>query len=637
MTTRTPSRLLPLAALLLAACAAAPPELVREGERLLAAGDHAGAARTFDQVLRDSRATALDRTKAQVGEARAYLLKGDLVGARTRLRRIEDAVSDKWYLLGVIAVREGDAAEAVTCLRGALERAHGGDTATLLARAIAGEARGPDVFEEAAGLIEQRGGAPLAEALRGAAAVWRDVVAGADAPAALARLTAVSASLGDYPAVRVLEARLLDRAGKPAEAAARWDLTTLAPPPSAGFRAWASELRARLALEAGDAAGLDAALAGADPATAARLHADVARARARRADPRGALDAWRRAAATTGAPAAVVAEALAEAALLEDALGLPSAQDAWSRAEAKSSASPAARLRLALRRGALGDPIGGAALAGEPAVAALDSPRARDLRRAGALVDGALRALEAGRDDEARCLARAARQLDPGGPTGRALDEALGALTLAERTRALQAGRGSTRAAFDRAGLRLHLAVGDVSGVAALLDRPDAPASLEDLDAALEAGLLRALDEGHLPETIRLLERHRQRLAAATLARLRAGAPFRPLPDAVLAPPRGPSALPAGDAVGALVVPGSGLRFPRVLLGLGERQRALTLTLPDGTRVEATPAELAQLLGEPLDACLWTGEPGAGAREFEQGAGRARGEAAPATPILGVR
>ncbi|MBX3468922.1 MAG: hypothetical protein KF878_18790, partial [Planctomycetes bacterium] len=125
-------------ALLLAGCAAPPQERVREGEQLLARGDAAGAARAFDEVQRDGRATALDRQRAQVGEARAFLLKGDLVGARTRLRRLDEAVSDRWYLLGVIALREGDLAEAEASLRGALDRAHGGDTAALLARALAG-------------------------------------------------------------------------------------------------------------------------------------------------------------------------------------------------------------------------------------------------------------------------------------------------------------------------------------------------------------------------------------------------------------------------------------------------------------------------------------------------------------------
>ncbi|MCO5172482.1 MAG: hypothetical protein M9894_39800 [Planctomycetes bacterium] len=327
--------------LLLAGCAAAPPERVREGEALLARGDWAGAARAFDEALRDGRATALDRRRAQVGEARAFLLKGDLVGARTRLRRLDEDVSDRWYLLGTIALREGDLAEAEACLRGALERAHGGDTAALLARVLAGEARAPDPLDAAAGVVEVRA-APLAEALRAAAAAWRDAVAGREPAALLERLAAIEDRVGGYPAVRVLRARLLDRAGRPDEAGPLWEHAGLSPTPSEGFRAWASDLRARLAMETGDAAALDLALAGADPVTAARVRADLARGRARRGDLRGALDAWRQAAGTSGAPASAVAEALAEAAWLEEVLGLPSSPDAWARAQQVALAAPGA-------------------------------------------------------------------------------------------------------------------------------------------------------------------------------------------------------------------------------------------------------------------------------------------------------
>lgn len=617
-------------ALLLPGCAAPPQELVREGERRLAQGDHAGAAGAFGQVLRDPRATALDRTKAQVGEARAFLLRGDLVGARARLRRLDDVVSDKWYLLGVIAMREGDPAEAQARLRGALERAHGGDTGALLARVIAGEARAPDPLEAAAAVVERGPGGPLALALREAASVWRELVAGAEAGPLLARLESVEDRVGGYPAVRVLRARLLERAARGDESAALWDLSALSPPPGDEFRAWASELRARLALESGDAAALDAALSHADPETAARVRADLARARALRGDLRGAREAWRRVVAASECPLAGRAEALAELARVEEALGLPGAAQAWTAAEEAAVHAPAARARVARWRAAGGDLLAGAALA------ARDEPVAageRDLLRAADLLVRALRALEQGRDDDARRLARALRQLDPGGPAAAAIQEALGALTLGERTLALQRGQGDTRAALDEAALRMHLAVGDASGVTALLDRPDLRGGLEALGPELEVGVLRALEGGRAPETIRLLERHGARVPPAVLAALRAGAPFSGLPESVLPAPRGAPALPDGERVGALVAPSRGLRLARVLLG--RQGPRWWLALPWGTRVEGSAAELADLLGEAPDAWRWTAEPQAGA--YEDLSARARGESHPVVPVLTVR
>lgn len=624
-------RLAAALALVLAGCAAAPPELVREGERKLAQGDHAGAAVAFDQVLRDPRATALDRTRAQVGEARAFLARGDLVGARTRFRRIDDAVSDKWYYLGVIAVREGDLAEAEVRLRGALERAHGGDTAARLARVMAGEARTPDPLEAAAATVERRSAAPLAEALRVAAAAWRELVAGAAPGPLLERLAAVEDRVGEYPSVRVLRARLLERAGETADAAALWDLAALSPPPSEAFRAWASELRASLALESGDAAALDAALSQADPETAARVRADLAASRLRRGDSRGALEAWRQVIAAPTCPPARRAEALAAVAWLEDALGLPTAEAAWTAAAEVAPSSASALARVARRRAAQGDLLGGAGL-----VSAADpDPGCVDIVTAARLLDQALRALEQGRDDDARRLARALRQLDPGGPAGAALQEALGALTLGERTRALQRGHGATRAALERAALRMHLALGDASGVTAILDRPDLVATLDGLGPELEAGVLRALAEGRAPEAIRLLERHAPKMPPSTVASLRAGAPFRGLPDAVLPTPRDVTALPEGERVGALVLPSRGRQLARVLLG--RRGPTWWLVLPWGTRIEGAAAEVVQALGEPLEDWQWTAEPGAGRATFDELAEQARGERHPVMPILSVR
>ncbi|MCO5172483.1 MAG: hypothetical protein M9894_39805 [Planctomycetes bacterium] len=132
-------------------------------------------------------------------------------------------------------------------------------------------------------------------------------------------------------------------------------------------------------------------------------------------------------------------------------------------------------------------------------------------------------------------------------------------------------------------------------------------ASLAGAGPALERGLLRAVAVGRAPEVIRLLERHGARFPADVLARLRASAALRALPDAVLPPPRGPLALPDGEHPGALVAPATGLELSPVRVG--RRGRAWWLALPTGTRVEGAAADLAAALGQPLDACEWVGLP----------------------------
>lgn len=593
-------------ALCLPGCAGAPPERVREGERLLAAGNADEARKAFVSVLDDPRSTPLDRRRASVGEARAYLARGDLVGARSRLRRLDDSISEKWYLLGDIAVREREPAEAERCLRAALDRAHGPEAAALLALVIAGEARDPDRFIEAAAVLERSGDALRAGALREAAAVWRD--AAGEPRVRLEKVQALKDRIGPLPAARVLEARLLERDGQAEAAAKAWELSGLSPPPSPAFQAWAAELRASLALERGGASALDAALAVADPATAAGIRSRLALARARRGDLAGALALWRR----VGEAAGPGSPAWAEAAWLEEALGLPSAGEAWTKAEtavttpgSAGSTSTLARARVAAHRAATGDVVAAAALdvdraKGDPLPLGLEDALTR-VRAARAVLYRGLDALGRGDAAAAAAFGRALRLLDPAGAAGQALTAASGAAGPA----GLVGAPPSTQRALDAARLRLALAAGDLTTAATLLA---AGVDASDAQPALEQAALAGLAAGRLPDVSRFLEAQGGALGAATRSRLRASAAARALPDALLPQPRGPAALPEGRAWGSLVWPVTGQRLPRVEVGVKGAER--TITAADGDRSDGAAPPLdgsARLVLDPtLDAEAWS-------------------------------
>lgn len=600
--------LLLVVALALPGCVGAPPERVREGERLLAAGNHDEARKAFESVLDDSKkATPLDRRRASVGLARAYLASGDLVGARSRLNRLDDSISDKWFLLGDIDVRERKPVEAEAHLRAALDRAHGPEAAALLALVIAGEARDPDRFLEAAAVLERSGDALRGGALREAAAVWRD--SGGEPRLRLEKVQALKDRIGPLPAARVLEARLLERAGQPEAAARAWELSGLTPPPSAAFQRWAAELRASLALEQGGASALDRALDLADPETAARIRSRLALARARRGDLAGALALWRK----VGEAAGPGSPAWAEAAWLEEALGLPSAAEAWTRAEtavvtpgSAGSTSTLARARVAAHRAAVGDAVAAAALdvdpaRGEPLPDGLTDAMAR-VRAARAVLYRGLDALARGDAAAAAAFGRALRLLDPGGAAGEALSAASGA---AAPGAALTGAPPATQRVLDAARLRLALASGDLATAATLLA---AGVDASDAQGALEQATLAELAAGRLPEVSRFLEAQGGALGAATRARLRASAAARALPDSLLPQPRGPAALPEGRAWGALVWPVTGQRLPRVELGVKGAER--TITAADGDRADAAAPPLdgsARVVLDPaLDAEAWS-------------------------------
>ncbi len=596
-----------LTAVCLPGCAGGPPERVREGERLLAAGNAKEALKAFESVIDDTKkATPLDKRRASVGEARAYLALGDLVGARSRLTRLDDSISDKWFLLGDISVRERKPVEAEGYLRSALDRAHGPEAAALLALVIAGEARDPDRFLDAATVLERSGDSLRAGALREAAAVWRD--AAGEPRLRLEKVQALKDRIGPLPAARVLEARLLERDGQVEAAAKAWELSGLSPPPSPAFQAWAAELRAGLAIERGGASALDAALALADPATAAGIRSRLALARARRGDLSGALALWRR----VGEAAGPGSPAWAEAAWLEEALGLPSTGEAWTRTEtavvtprSAASTSALARARLAAHRAAVGDVVAAAALdvdpaKGEPLPDGLAEGMAR-VRAARAVLYRGLDALARGDAPAAAAFGRALRLLDPGGAAGKALTAASGAPGAA----ALTGAPPATQRALDAARLRLALASGDLTTAATLLA---AGVDASDAQAALEQAALAGLAAGRLPDVSRFLEAQGGALGAATRARLRANAAARALPDALLPQPRGLAALLEGRAWGALVWPVTGQRLPRVEVGVKGAER--TIAAPDGDRSDGAAPPLdasARLVLDPtLDAEAWS-------------------------------
>lgn len=640
-----PPALLALLLATVAGCAAAPPERVKQGESLLAAGDAEGARSAFEEVIDDDRSSPLDLKRAQVGAARAFLARGDLVGARARLRRLADTVPDKWFYLGEIARRERDLPEAERCYRAALERAHGPEAARRLAEVLAAEARAADALEEAVVALVRGGERELAEAAGAALGVWRQVGT-VEPAAAAATLDGLPEEVRAWPSVRVLRARLLDRAGRADEAAKAWDLASAAPPPSPAFQAWAAGLRAKLALERGDRAGLDAILDKADPTTAAAVRARIARERTRRGDLEGALDLWRRV-AQAGGPAS---PGWAEVAWHEEALGLPGAATSWAKAEAGRPDDPGARLRLALHRAQDGDLLGartllratqellpgpGAQAAPPPeprpppsrgALREELAPARRQLEDGAALLERALAALVQGDDAVAAARARALAALHPGGASGRAIGAALAAGSVAERVSRLVGAKGETQAALDRCRLALALRADDLPLAARLL-AAGLDASAPDVQRELEAAVLRALRDGRAAEAGKFLEGHAGAVSAAARARLRAADTGRALPEAALPGPRGVAALDGvGAARGELLAP-PGQRLPRAEVRVRAGARgARTVLLPDGGRADEAP-------GWPAAALELGPDPALDDEAWAELGRRTRGETRPPGPV----
>lgn len=588
-------------------CASSPKALIQEGESALAQGRYDVAATAFKEAQLRPGITQLERDTAEVGEAKSFLGKGDLVGAETRLRRMSDQRSAKWYYLGDIGLARRDVAAARDGYQKALQRTHGGDTATKLARVVAGEARSFKAFSEASQILKgQRG---PGDALGEAALVWRAHLAGKAASALLTRLGKVAAGLEEFPAARVLQAMLLDAAGETDKAAAAWDLSACKPAPSDAFLAYAKALRAQLAIERGDSAALSTVLEGANVETAGRVRGELARARLWRGDVLGALELWRDVAKAGGDPAAAAA---AEAASLLERLGRSAeAKPYWEQAEKAVAAgvrTAVVRRALAERRTVGGDLLGACQFLereGEN-----DTPAARraaDLLRAGDVLNEALAAHSAGEDALRDQLARAVLLLVPLEPVALGL--------VGEVVDGAPDATATSRLEFERAELVRALRAGAMIEARKIVrwwrqqgvDRALPKAQLDRVRAALEdelhGGLREALRNGNKKEAQSLVGAVGFDSKSPVLAELRACSCLASLS---LAEPRGLEALPQKTMVwGSVVLPSLGLRLPRV--GVRRSGPGWSLAIPGGTELTyANGEELEGAFGVSLSSAIWT-------------------------------
>jgi len=276
---------LALACLALNACAVGAQGEVAEGERLLAENKPGEALAVFQEILQGGQVSALDRQRAALGEARAFLAKGDLSGAESRFQRLADSQAAKFYYLGDIAQRRERRTEAKEFFVRALEGAHGGDTAWRLATLTGCEARTPAVLVEAATMARRGPYREQADALDAVAAIWRRLDGGGSPARTKPDLDAKLEGLDPWPSLKVLEARTLSGA----EADAAWALPETRPEPTPAFRDYAVQLRARGAREAGDTDAVVGVIKGATPAAARVIRAEVAASRLWRGDLEGAL------------------------------------------------------------------------------------------------------------------------------------------------------------------------------------------------------------------------------------------------------------------------------------------------------------------------------------------------------------
>lgn len=277
--------LLAFGCLALSACAVGAQGEVAEGERLLAENKPGEALAVFQEILQGGEVSALDRQRAALGEARAFLAKGDLSGAEARFQRLADSQAAKFYYLGDIAQRREQRAEAKEFFARALEGAHGSDTAWRLATLTGCEARTPAVLVEAATVARRGPYREQADALDAVAELWRKLDGGASPPKTKPKLEAALEGLDAWPSLLVLRARTLSGA----EADAAWGLPDATPAATAEFRDYAVQLRARGAREAGDSDAVVGVIKGATPAAARAIRAEVAASRLWRGDLEGAL------------------------------------------------------------------------------------------------------------------------------------------------------------------------------------------------------------------------------------------------------------------------------------------------------------------------------------------------------------
>jgi tetratricopeptide (TPR) repeat protein len=527
------------------ACATATRDRVSEGERLLAEGKPKEAAVVLKEALNTPGISGLDRTRAAIAEAHAYLLMGDLVGAETRLRRIEDTLPDKWYFLGRVAQAANLAAEARSHYQRALSMAYRGDTGQRLAILIAAEAHQPAAFLEAAAVARRGGATDLSTALAAAAEVWTKANAGHKAQSLLVKLDSIrrreggKGTLQPIPALEVLRARLLEAAGRGDPAV--WTLKDADPQPSVEFRAHAQRVAARMARQQDDMKSLKRVLETAEPATALQIRAEVADFRLSRGDLEGALEVVQLAASNKGG---------ALAARYLDLLG-------------RAKAAAAVRKLLGDERTAVDglllapfdaerDPLGTADRLPAPSERTwphlLDAEaRAAEVREASGLVRAALRAESRGRTRHGEA---AATLLLPGNQLLAALRDKKAQLRGVSR-RELAAAR-ATHALRDG---RLKAAR------KALARHTDSSV----LTTWLTEGLRRGLRQGHFKAARALLKAIKAKLPKEVANEIRASAGLAPL-HATLGGKHGPPILKGAKRGpwGSLVHPKTGRRVPAV-------------------------------------------------------------------------
>ncbi|RMG06437.1 MAG: hypothetical protein D6731_25845 [Planctomycetota bacterium] len=579
-----------------------------QGEALLARGEWDAAAEAFVAALDGEGLSQLERDRAAVGEARAFIGRGDLVGAEARLRRLSDQLSAKWYYLGRIQEARKDREGAIAHYRRALERRHGGDTALRLARLIGGEARSFEELLAAARVLRSGGELEGARALEAAAEAWRGLLAGAPAGRLLEGLVRHERFLSTYPSTVVLRARLLEQAGDRARADLAWAIDT-DPPPSLAFVEWARERRAQDAIARGDMEALARALERADKRSAARVRELLAVGRLWRGDRAGAQALWR-ATVDAGGEAAPLA-----AARLAASLELEGRKEEAARVWPTTGSPDDARLALlrARRAARRGDLLGGCALLAASARSMLEgaeAARADDLLACGALLRAALAAYAHGDDARAAGLARSVVQAVPLEPASLAV--------LAERVDGAPEAQGTTLAALQRARLARSLRAGDLAEARRLVgwwkvqrmeqgrghEDPELEAFREVLERFLHAGLREGLVLGRAADAAKLLAVLDLPPADPLLARLRACDCLRRLDG--LPAPRGLAALPSGVALrGHLAVPARGLHFSAVAV-TRTRAGGWILDLPGAFRASfRNDGALAAFLGAPLDELRW--------------------------------
>jgi len=551
-------------ALLIMGCASSSRDLVNEGDSLLSRGDAAGAQAAYAEALRDPNLSGLVLSRAQVGEARSLLAQDDVVTAESRLNLVSDQVSAKWYYLGEVALRRGDAAEAEGYYARALDRGHRGDTARRLARLIAGEATGPDPLIAARAALARGSDPELPKALGEVEIVWRALLAGQDPSQLLARLEPAALALPDLAAVQLLRAWLLELI-RSEEAAAAWALRTR------------------------DEDALEQLIASASPEVAGTLAGDLATARLRRGDLLGAIRLLT-AASRRGGPAGQLA--LARAAQLRGWLGHPRAEPDWASVPPDPESPLELVTRVADRHGHGGDVFRAAALLRRhPDLAGGELLTAADLAQL------AIDALVY--DEPARVYAEAALLLVPGDPALECLAAATAEPTPEARARRLQEAQPGAPL-LRLAAQRLLLGAGQLDAVRAL-----GTAAPDVVRTAAQTAIREALASGRRDQVAPFLSW--AELEPSQRAALDADAG---LVGPGATPPAGRLAgLPAGRHHGSLVLP-SGLRLNGVTVERDDER--WTLSSPAGV-LEARDAEvLTALLGaSPHDVRWYAGVPAA--------------------------